>query len=132
MLRILVALFAAMTLTVVFTGCSTVRTTQKFNDMKTTLSPKVQTVAHINSQIYGAYLFNAFPVFSGSPNDTGTTAAFRDTVTLDNGMYLLTKTAREAGANRVVDIQSRYLSTWCPFGLIFWVREMEVSGTAVR
>ena len=121
-----------MALAVAFTGCSTVRTTQKFNDMKPTLSPKVQTIAHINSQIYGAYLFNAFPIFSGSPNDTGKTAAFRDTATLDNGMYLLTKAAREAGANRVVDIESHYSSTWCPLGFIFWVREVQVSGTAIK
>lgn len=132
MTRTIISLFAAMALAVAFTGCSTVRTTQKFNDMKPTLSPKVQTIAHVNSQIYGAYLFNAFPIFSGSPNDTGKTAAFRDTVTLDNGMYLLTKSAREAGANRVVDIESHYSSTWCPLGFIFWVREVQVSGTAIK
>jgi len=132
MTRILVSLLAAMALTVAFTGCSTVRTTQKFNDMKLTVSPKDNTIAHINTQIYGAYLFNAFPVFSGGPNDTGKTAAFRDTVTLDNGMYLMTKTAREAGTNRVVDVESRYSSTWVPLGLIFWVREIQVSGTAIK
>jgi uncharacterized protein YbjQ (UPF0145 family) len=132
MTRILVSLFAAMALAVAFTGCSTVRTTQKFNDLKLTVSPKDQTIAHINTQVYGAYLFNAFPIFSGGPNDTGKTAAFRDTVTMDNGMYLLTKTAREAGANRVIDVESHYSSTWVPLGLIFWVREIQVSGTAVK
>lgn len=132
MVRIMFSLVAAVALTIGFTGCSTVRTTQTFNGMGTTTASKVQTVAHINSQIYGAYLFNAFPIFSGSPNDTGKSAAFRDTVTLDNGMYLLTKAAREDGANRVIDIQSRYSSNWCPYGFIFWVREIEVSGTAVK
>ena len=132
MVRILFSLAAAIALTAVFTGCSTVRTTQTFNGMGMTTAPKVQTVAHINSQIYGAYLFNAFPIFSGSPNDTGKSAAFKDTVTLDNGMYLLTRAAREDGANRVIDVQSRYSSNWVPYSLIFWVREIEVSGTAVK
>lgn len=131
MVRILFSV-VAIALMVSFTGCSTVRTTQTFNGMGTTTAPKVQTVAHINSQIYGAYLFNAFPIFSGSPNDTGKSAVFRDTVSLDNGMYLLTKAAREGGANRVIDIESHYSSTWVPLGLIFWVREMQVSGTAVK
>ena len=132
MVRIMFSLVAAIALTAGFSGCSTVRTTQTFNGMGATTAPKVQAVAHINSQIYGAYLFNAFPIFSGSPNDTGKSAAFKDTVTLDNSMYLLTRAAREDGANRVIDIQSRYSSTWVPFGLIFWVREIEVSGTAVK
>jgi hypothetical protein len=132
MVRILFSLVAAIALTVVFAGCSTVRTTQKFNGLNTTLSPKVQPIAHINTQIYGLYLFNAFPVFSGSPNDTGKTASFRDTVTLDNGMYMLTKAAREDGANRVVDVQSHYSSNWYSLSLIFWVREIQVSGNAVK
>ncbi len=132
MVKIMFSMVAAIALTMVFSGCSTVRSTQTFNGMGTTVAPKVQTVAHINSQIYGAYLFNAFPIFSGSPNDTGKSAAFRDTVTLDNAMYMLTKTAREGGANRVVDIESRYSSTWVPLGLVFWVREIQVSGTAVK
>jgi len=71
-------------------------------------------------------------LFSGSPNDTGKTAAFRDTVTLDNGMYLLTKSAREDGANRVVDVQSHYSSNWVSLTLFFWVREIQVSGTAIK
>ena len=132
MVRIVFSLVAAIALTAGFTGCSTVRSTQTFNGMGTTTTPKVQTIAHVNAQIYGAYLFNAFPFFSGSPNDTGKTAAFRDTVTLDNGMYLLTKSAREDGANRVIDVQSHYSSNWCPLGFIFWVREIQVSGTAVK
>ncbi len=132
MVRIVFSLVAAIALTVAFTGCSTVRTTQKFNGLGATAAPKAQTIDHVNAQIYGVYLFNAFPLFSGSPNDTGKTAAFRDTVTLDNGMYLLTKSAREDGANRVIDVQSFYSSNWVSLTLFFWVREIQVSGTAIK
>jgi hypothetical protein len=118
--------------TVILSGCSHVQTTEKFNGLELTAVPKAKTVTHINSQMYGIYLFNCVPMFCGSSAGVGKTSVFKDTVSVDNTMMMMTTAARNAGCNRVTDVSSRVDSNWIPFGLVLWKREVQVSGNGIK
>lgn len=132
MIKSLLTLSTVVCALVVISGCTSVRTTEKFNGLELTAVPKAKTVVHINSKMFGVYLFNCIPMCTGSAAGAGKTSVFKDNVTIDNAMLLMTAEARNAGCNRVLDVSSRTESTWIPFLLFFWKREVQVSGNGIK
>jgi hypothetical protein len=126
-LLLLVAIGAAF----VITGCSSLETTRKFNGLGVAPA-RTQPIAHINSDIWGCFLLNSIPIFCGSVNSAGKMAAFTDTATVDNAMLMATRRARGIGASKFIDINSKVESRWLWYTLIFWIREVQISGTAIK
>lgn len=132
MIKSLLTLSVVVCTLAAISGCTSVRTTEKFNGLELTAAPKAKTVVHVNADIYGVYLFNCIPMCTGSAAGAGKTSVFKDNVTIDNGMMLMTAEARNAGCNRVLDVTSRTESTWIPFLFFFWKRDVQVSGNGIK
>ena len=113
----------------VFTGCTTVESTQKFNRMGLG-TPNEKAVCQTFVEIPG-YFFFGLPVFVGSTKGDGEGTVFRNNLTAENAIYLLTKEAKMRKAARVVNVQvSSYESfTLMPF---LTKRSIQASGTGVR
>ncbi len=89
-------------------------------------------VANIHDEIYGYYLFNVFPVFTGSANSEGGMNMFQDTVKVENAVALLTKTASGLGATKVTNLTSRTANSGLNTLWIFWYKDVQVSGNAIK
>ena len=112
-----------------FTGCTTVESTQVFNRMGLG-TPNEKAVCQTHVEIPG-YFFFGLPIVTGSPAGDGEWSLFRYNLTTANAIYLLTKEAKERQAARVVNVQvSSYESfTLMPF---LTKRSIQASGTGVR
>ena len=124
-------MFAAVVMAFAITGCTSVEISKKFNGLGLTTN-RSKPIAHINARVYGVFLFDAFPMFCGSVNNTDKVAAFTNTVSLNNTLGLATRRARGIGATKFVNVNSYYYSHWLWYTLILWERQMQVSGTAVK
>lgn len=122
---------AALLVTFMLSGCSSVEHTAKFNTLGVAATP-VRAVSHLNSTIYGYYLFGIVPVLSGSVGRSDTTALFTDTVTLDNALLQMNLKAKAMGASRVIDLESNIASEWIWYSLLFSRKEVQISGTAIE
>lgn len=119
----------AAALMVAVSGCTSVQTAEKFNSMPVGESGKVP-VAHVNVKMTGSYLFGIFPLFCGSVASDGKTAAFTDTLTVENGVLLLTRSARGMGGNRIYDISTTRSGLFL-FPL-FSFETLNISGTTAK
>lgn len=130
MKRVMIMMLGAVALALV-AGCSYVSATNRVNGMTYQDAPRNE-VFHVNSQIYGVYLFGALPIFSGSANSADKTSAFSDTVRLDYATLMATSAARALGANKLKDINSRIVSHMIfPFFFLSY-KSVEVNVTAVK
>ena len=93
MMKKVFAAAMAVTLSVLFTACSSVTTGTNLHDMKLSESNDLQTIAHLNGDVWGIYLFGILPLFTGSTATPGSCAVFKDTVRLDNAVSMLSKKA---------------------------------------
>ena len=125
MLLAFLATFAA----VLFTGCTTVQEAKRFNGMP--LDNGANPAVHTNVKITGYYFLGFLPIVSGSVGDTGKIAFFKDTVTVDHAVRVLTRYSRGAGALEIRNINSTsgYLPI-IPFLLNYCY--VEVNGTGVN
>lgn len=112
----------------VFTGCTTVESTQKFNRMGLG-TPNEKAVCHTFVEIPGYYFFG-LPIFVGSTRGDGTGTVFRNNLTAENAIYLLTKEAKMRKAARVVNVQVSSSESFIFFGICR--RTIQASGTGVR
>jgi len=124
-------MFAAVVMAFAITGCTSLETSKNFNGLGMTAN-RTKPIAHINARISGVFLFDAFPLFSGSVNNVDKVAAFVNTVSLDNTMGLVTRHARGIGATKLVNVNSYYHSRWLWYTLLSWERQMQISATAVK
>lgn len=116
----------------VFSACSSVEVATTFNNEKLTSSETATSLAHLNGDIWGIYLFN-LPIFSGSSKQPGRCAVFTDTVRLDNAVSMVTKkAANDFEATALTDMVSDRTSIWIPIFLVFWYNSIQISGNAVR
>lgn len=123
---------AVLASAVVFTACSSIQVATTLNNEKITSSESATSLAHLNADIWGIYLFN-LPLFTGSSKQPGRCAIFTDTVRLDNAVSMLTKKANvDLEATAVTDITSRRNSIWLPIFFVLWYNEVQVSGNAIR
>ena len=118
---------AALTL-LVFAGCTTVESTQKFNRMGLG-TPNEKAVCQTFVEIPGYYFFG-LPLFVGSTRGDGTGTVFRNNLTTENVIYLLTKEAKSRRAARVVNVQVNTTDSFIFFGISR--RTIQASGTGVR
>ena len=112
-----------------FTGCTTVESTQVFNRMGLG-TPNEKAVCQTHVEIPG-YFFFGLPIVTGSPAGDGEWSLFRYNVNATNAVYLLTKEAKARQAARVVNVQVNTTErlTWFPFVI---KRTVQASGTGVR
>ena len=114
---------------VIFSGCTTVESTQVFNRMGLG-TPNEKAVCQTFVDIPGYFLFG-LPVVTGSPKGDGEWSLFRYNLTTANVIHLLTKEAKSRQAARVVNVQVSTTETYVmPFFLT--KRTIQASGTGVR
>lgn len=86
-----------------FSGCTSVSSTQKFNAIGMgTVNEKAVCLTHV--EIPG-YFFLGLPIFVGSAMGDGEMAIFMNTLTPENVVNLLTREAKKRGAARMIDVQ---------------------------
>ena len=113
---------------VLLAGCTTVESTQKFNGMGLG-TPNEKAVCQTYVEIPGYYLFG-LPIFVGSPRGDGEGTMFRNNLTTENVIYLLTKEAKARKAARVMNVQVTTDERFIFFGVTR--RSIQASGTGVR
>ena len=124
-----VMLFAAAAIAAIITGCTTVDSTQVFNRMGLTANPSEKAVCVTHVEIPGYYFFG-LPIFVGSTRGDGEGTVFRNNLTAENAIYLLTKEAKMRKAARVVNVQVHSTESFIFFGICR--RTIQASGTGVR
>ena len=129
MMKKVFAAAMAATLSVLFTACSSVTTGTNLHDMKLSESNDLQTIAHLNGDVWGIYLFGILPLFTGSTATPGSCAVFKDTVRLDNAVSMLSRKAANLEATRVTDLSSATSSTWL---FLISMKSVQVSGNALK
>ncbi|MBR7104211.1 MAG: hypothetical protein IKC65_04650 [Lentisphaeria bacterium] len=126
MLKKMIVLLAAVLL---FTGCTTIESTQKFNAVNLGNNEE-KAVCQTFVEITGIYFFG-LPIIVGSAKGDGQFTFFRFNVTNENVVFLLTRTVKAHGANRMtnVHVSSHSNLLLLPF-LSF--RNMQGSATGLR
>ena len=122
---------ACASVIMLITGCSSVEVSEDFNGMDVSID-RSTPIAQVHGTITGVYLFNVFPIFSGSYNNTGKTMVFRDTATLQRTMLMTLRTARGRNASKIINLDTDNSERWLFWSLLFWSREWHVSGTAIK
>ena len=125
MFKKLLVLFAAVLL---FTGCTTIESTQKFNAVDLG-SGEDKAVCQTFVEIDGLY-FCGLPLIVGSARGDGQCAFFRYNLTNENVVYLLSRAVKGHGATRMTNVQVN--SHTVPIFLLFSYRSMQGSATGLR
>ena len=119
---------AVVILAAVFAGCTSVESTQKFNRMGLG-TPNEKAICQTFVEIPGYYFFG-LPIVVGSTKGDGTWTMFRNNLTAENAVYLLTKETKARRAARVTNVHVCSTETFIFFGLTR--RTIQASGTGVR
>ena len=125
MFKNLLILFAAALL---FTGCTTIESTQKFNAIDLG-SGEDKAVCQTFVEIDGLYFCN-LPLIVGSARGDGQCSFFRYNLNNENVVYLLSRTVKSHGATRMTNVQVQ--SHTIPIFLFFSYRSMQGSATGLR
>lgn len=112
----------------IFTGCTCIESTQKFNAIQL----GTQNEKHI-CQSYvkiPGYFFCGLPIIVGSAKGDGQSTMFRYNLTTENVMYLLTKEVKSKGASRLINVtvSTTEQDLLLPF---FSYKTIQASGTGV-
>ncbi len=111
-----------------FSGCTSVSSTQKFNGVGMgTVNEKAVCLTHV--EIPG-FFFLGLPILVGGASGDGEMAMFMNTLTPENVVHLLTREAKRRGAARMIDVQVN-LSERMVFPMITKA-VMQGSGIGVR
>ena len=86
-------------------GCCTVETSHDFRGVR--VDGNEEPVAVVAIENSGWYLFGYIPVITGNPDRPGRVKLFRDTVTLENNIKMLSDKARQENAMNVANLSSR-------------------------
>ncbi len=125
----ILSVVSACTAAIIFSGCTTVESTQKFNRMGLG-TPNEKAICQTYVEIPGYYIFG-IPTFVGSPAGDGEWTMFRSNLTAENAIFLLTKEAKARRAARVVNVNVS--STECYIiPMLLSRRTIQASGTGVR
>ena len=128
MKKTLLLLIVAAVTAAFFAGCTTVESTQKFNRVSLG-SGNEKAVCQTFVEIPG-YFFFGLPIFVGSTKGDGTWTMFRNNLTTENAVYLLTKEIKDRRAARAVNVHVSSTDSFVFFGL--YRRTIQASGTGVR
>ncbi len=108
-------------------ACASVEVVKNPNLNGQAIANSGRTIAHIDAQNWGIYLFT-IPLFTGSTTNPGSIDVLNDTVNVPSLMPVLTKKSKELGATKTLDLASQYSES----GLIFYSRSVNISGNAVK
>lgn len=108
-------------------ACASVEVVKNPNLNAQAIANSGRTIAHIDAQNWGIYLFT-IPLFTGSTTNPGSIDVLNDTVNVPSLMPVLTKKSKELGATKTLDLASQYSES----GLIFYSRSVNISGNAVK
>lgn len=126
MLKKMIVLLAAA---VLFTGCTTIESTQKFNAVNLgTADEKAvcQTLVEMDG-----YYFLGLPIIVGSAKGDGQFTFFRRNLTNENVIFLLTQTVKRHGANRMINVHVSTSSAPTMFPFVTY-RHIQGSATGLR
>ena len=123
----LMTLVATVLTAAVLCGCASVSVVEgpDLNGQKLARSGK--TVAHLQAENWGIYLF-MIPLITGSTDNFGVPTLVTDTVSPQALTAAVTKQAKSAGARTTADLVTDVTSA----GFIFYYRGGTASGTAVK
>ena len=128
MKKTLSLLLAAAMAAVFFAGCTVIESTQKFNRVSLG-SGNEKAVCQTFVEIPGYYFFG-IPIVVGSVKGNGTWTMFRDNVTTENAIYLLTKEIKDRRAAKAINVHVNATDNFFFIGL--YRRSVQASGTGVR
>jgi hypothetical protein len=108
----------ALTLILSLSGCATVKTARNFEGIR--VEDGAKPVASVAIENYGYYLFGFIPLIAGEPRypNAPICTLFSDSVTAQNNMMMLAKTAQKTGAKKVVNL--RVYESWTG-SFSFWL-----------
>lgn len=121
--------FVLLSAVLLFTGCTTIESTQKFNavDLGTRDEKAVcQTFVEIDG-----IFFCGLPVIVGSAKGDGEFSFFRYNVNNENVVYLLTRAVKNHGATRMINVHVNAHTSPILFPILTY-RSMQGSATGLR
>lgn len=123
----------ALAALLIATGCSSIESTSDFKGNELT-ETGARPVAHLHSDIWGIYFlgFESCPVITGDHQDPGGWRLFRHTVSPNTAAEMVLEESRKQEADAVIDLKTDWDSSWQAFTLIFWLKEAQASGNAVK
>ena len=123
-----IMLFAsALAAGLLLSACASVEIVKDKNLSGQKIANSGTTLAHVDAQNWGIYLFT-IPLLTGSTANPGSIDVLKDTVTVGSLMPVLTAETKKLGATKVLNLASQYKVG----GFIFYTRQINISGTAVR
>ncbi len=108
-------------------ACASVEVVKDPNLNGQAIANSGKTIAHIDAQNWGIYLFS-IPLLTGSTKNPGSIDVLQDTVNVPSLMPVLTAKSKALGASKTLNLASQYSET----GLIFYTRSINISGNAVK
>ena len=129
MLKKTIMLFVAAVMVAGFTACSSVETAPQLNNMNLTTNSNSTSLAHLNGQVWGLYLLNILPLFSGNTSKVGQCVVFKDTVKVENAVRMITKKAATLDATAISDLSSVKSNFWL---FPFTIKTIDISGNAIK
>ena len=128
----LACLAACVISAIALTACSSFEIGANTNEVKFTTDSNVETLGHVNADIWGVYVFG-LPVISGSSVEPGKCVVFSDTVDTSNAISFLTRNARmRLNATTITDVQTERTTGWLVPTLFFFYRDIQVSGNVLK
>ena len=119
---------AAILAVVLMSGCTSMQVANRFNGLPVSESANMPPKAHVNVTMNGFYLFHFIPIATGSVGSVDKWAIFKDTVTVENAVSVLTREARtQLNCTKVYDLKSSTSSAVMPFLCTF--KTVQVSAT---
>ena len=112
-----------------FTGCTVIDSTQKFNAVNLGTSDE-KAVCQTYVEIPG-FFFLGLPIVVGSPKGDGQFTFFRFNLTNENVIYLLTRTVKSHGANRMINVHVSTTDQFLGFPFLSY-RTIQGSATGLR
>ena len=112
-----------------FTGCTVIDSTQKFNAVNLGTSDE-KAVCQTYVEIPG-FFFLGLPIVVGSPKGDGQFSFFRFNLTNENVIYLLTRTVKSHGANRMINVHVSTTDQFLGFPFLSY-RTIQGSATGLR
>ncbi len=126
-------IFIAMVLSslTILSSCSTIERGKKLNGQSLEDAPS-QSIAHVNADIFGYYLFNTVPLITGDPNNPFSTKIFVNTVKPETVVSMLTNESKKIGASKTTNIKVEMEETGVMTLWIFWYKDAQASGNAIK
>jgi len=113
-------------------GCATVQTARRFDGIR--LDGDKTPIATIAVENYGYYLFGIYPLIGGDPKypNAITCKIFEDTVTVQNNLQMLAKTARLRNGSSLAHVKTTINWTGTFSFWVVWKKLISSSAVALE